>query len=129
MVLSARHVKQMAKQIIFLVLRPHVAVIHIYVVKFIFKALHFPDLSVKHYPMQAGAGKSSVLCGYLSVITVIMNRELSPIKEKGKNIGHDYSTQHFLICVCSGLVSCLLNMILNWFITVKENYDTLSCAV
>lgn len=90
--------------------------------------LHFPDLSVKHYSVQAGAGKRSVLCGYLSVITVIINRELSPIKEKGNNMGHDYSTQHFLICVCSGLVSCLLNIILNGFIIVKENYDKLSCA-
>lgn len=94
-----------------------------------FKALHFPDLSMQHYSVQAGAGKRSVLCSYLSVITVIMNRELSPIKEKGSNVGHDYSTQHFLICVRSGLVSCLLNIILNCFIIVKENYDTLSCAV
>lgn len=86
-----------------------------------FKALRFPDLSMKHYSLQAGAGKRSVLCGYLSVITVIMNRELSPIKEKGNNMGHDYSIQHFLICVHSGLVSCLLNMILNRFIIVKEN--------
>lgn len=31
-----RHVKQVAKQIIFLVLRPHVVVIHICVFKFIF---------------------------------------------------------------------------------------------
>lgn len=94
-----------------------------------FKVLHFPDLSVKHYSVQAGAGKRSVLCGYLSVITVIINRELSPIKEKENNMGHDYSTQHFLICVRSGLVSCLLNMILNGFIIVKENYDKLSSAV
>lgn len=94
-----------------------------------FKALRFPDLSMKHYSLQAGAGKRSVLCGYLSFITVIMNRELSPIKEKGNNMGHDYSIQHFLICVHSGLVSCLLNMILNRFIIVKENRDKLSCAV
>lgn len=94
-----------------------------------FKAMRFPDLSMKHYSLQAGAGKRSVLCGYLSVITVIMNRELSPIKEKGNNMGHDYSIQHFLICVHSGLVSCLLNMILNRFIIVKENCDKLSCAV
>lgn len=94
-----------------------------------FKVLHFPDLSVKHYSVQAGAGKRSILCGYLSVITVIINRELSPIKEKENNMGHDYSTQHFLICVRSGLVSCLLNMILNGFIIVKENYDKLSSAV
>lgn len=84
---------------------------------------------MNYYSVQAGAGKRSVLCGYLSVITVIMNRELSPIKEKGNNTGHDYSTQLFLICVRSGLVSCLLNIIRNGSIIVKENYDKLSCAV
>lgn len=84
---------------------------------------------MKHYSVQAGAGKRSVLCGYLSVITVIMNRELSPIKEKGNNMGHNYNIQHFLICVHSGLVSYLLNMILNGFIIAKENDDKLSCAV
>ena len=99
------------------------------ILKLFFKALHFPDLSLKLYSVQAGVGKRRALCSYLCVIIVIMNRELSPVKKKGNNMGRDYNIQHFLICVRSSLVSCLLNMFLNGVIIIEENYDKLSSAI
>jgi len=97
--------------------------------KLYFKALHFPDLFVKHYTVQAGAGKRSVLCSYLSIITRIMNGELSPSKKKGNNTGHDYNVCHFLIWVLRCSVSCLLNVFLKGVFIIKENYEKLLSAM
>lgn len=86
---------------------------------------------MKRYSVQTGVGKreKSVLCSYLSVITIIMNGELSPSKKKGNNMGRDYNICHFLICILSCLVSCLLNMFLKGVFIIKENYEKLPCAI